>query len=189
MSDHRREQIAAAAEVFERVLRGYEDAPSDRSRNGHPPRAERVQMAQLKTAAARTMDLYSQLVQEALEAAIHLAEDLVPSLGAGGEAPLTLAGRPGATVATPVWIHNVTDARVSGVRLRMTDLSAPTGGSIVGALAGFEPDELAIEPGASGETLLSLRIPHDATPAVYHGHLLAGALPAAALAVRLEVDV
>jgi hypothetical protein len=181
MSDLRREQIEAAAEVFERVLRGYDDAPA----KGKPPR---VELAQLRTAAARTMDLYSQLVQEALEAAIHLAEDLVPSLGAGGEAPLTLTGRPGATVTTPVWIHNVTEAAVGGVRLRMTDLSAATGGRIVGALAGFEPDALEIGPGASGETRLSLRIPHDATPAVYHGHLLAGALPGVALAVRLEVE-
>jgi hypothetical protein len=30
-------------------------------------------------------------------------------------------------------------------------------------------------------------IPADAEPTTYHGHLLASALPAAALAVRLEV--
>ena len=39
----------------------------------------------------------------------------------------------------------------------------------------------------SGESRLHLVIPADAPPATYHAHLLASALPAAALAVRLEV--
>jgi len=177
MSDLRRDQIAAAGEVFERVLRGYADPAAP---------AGGVKTAQLRTAAARTVDLYAQLVQEALEGVMHLAEDLAPSIG-GGEPPLALSGRPGAAAATPIFLHNATDAAVERVVLRLTDLTAPSGAVIAGALADLEPDRLDLAPGASAETRLSLRIPHHAPAGIYHGHLLAHALPDAALAVRLEV--
>src|SRR5436190_634976 len=108
MSEPRDERIAAATEVFERVLRGYDSGPE----SARLPERERVELAQLKTAAARTIDLYAQLLQDSLEAVVHLAEDVVPGLGAGGELPLLLAGRSGTTISAPVWIHNSTDALV-----------------------------------------------------------------------------
>jgi hypothetical protein len=117
VNDARRERIAAAGDVFERVLRGYEGAPPTAPSNGHASGTERVQLAQLRTAAARTVDLYSHLVQEALEAVVHAVEDVVPGLGGAGEAALALAGPPGAVVCAPVWIHNSTDGLVRGVEL------------------------------------------------------------------------
>jgi hypothetical protein len=187
MSDQRRERIAAAGDVFERVLQGYDAEPATDRLAGRVPGQERVQLAQLRTAAARTVDLYAQLLQDSLEAVVHFAEDVVPGLGAGGEPPLMLAGRSGATLSAPVWIHNSTDALISGVALRLTDLTAPGGALISGALAAFLPDRTDIQPRGSAESQLSLAIPADAAAATYHGHLLASALPASALAVRLEV--
>jgi hypothetical protein len=187
MNDLRRERIAAATSVFERVLAGYEQPSTTAPHNGHPPRTDRVQLAELRTAAARTVDLYAQLLQEALEGLIHFAGDVVPGLGAGGEPPLSLAARRGATVSAPVWIHNYTDASVRGVELRLTGLTAPGGAQLNGSIAAFVPERLEIEGSGSGESQLHLGIPADAVPATYHGHLLASALPASALAVRLEV--
>jgi hypothetical protein len=186
MSDLQREGIAAAADVFERLLRGHEQAPPSVSHPGRP-RTERVQLAQLRTAAARTIDLYAQLLQEAMEAVVHLADDIVPGLGAGGEPPLALAGRRGATVSAPVWVHNSTEAAVCGVELRLTDLTAPSGAQLSGSLAAFLPERMDIALQASGESRLYLAIPADAAPGTYHGHMLAGVLPAAALAIRVEV--
>lgn len=192
MSDSQRDQIAAATEIFERVLRGYAQAPPNGNGNGNGngarPRSEQVQLAQLRTAAARTLDLYSQLVQETLEAVAHLADDLVPGLGDDDAGPLTLSGPAGADAVVPVWIHNATDLAVGGVRLRLTDLVAPTGARVAGALARFAPAVLDIAPRGSGESRLSLPVPRDAAPGLYHGHLLAPELPEAALAVRLEVE-
>jgi hypothetical protein len=185
MNDLRRERIAAATEIFERVLGDYEQAsatPHDLS-----PRTDRVQLAQLRTAAARTVDLYAQLLQDALEGVIHFAEDLVPALGGGGEPPLALAARRGATVSAPVWIHNSTELVVSHVELRLTDLTAPDGAQLDGSVAAFLPERLEIAAASSAESQIYLRIPPDAVAATYHGHLLASALPASALAVRLEV--
>jgi hypothetical protein len=182
--DGMNERIAAAADVFDRVLGAHEQGAA---REGEPPRTDRVELAQLRTAAARTVDLYAQLLQEALEGLIHLAADVVPSLGAGAEPPLFLAARAGAAVSAPVWIHNHTDAFVSGVELRLTDLTAPSGEQIEGSGAAFVPERLEIEGRGSGESRLHLIIPADALPATYHAHLLASALPASALAVRLEV--
>jgi hypothetical protein len=183
MSEPRDERIAAATEVFERVLRGYDSGPE----TARLPERERVELAQLKTAAARTIDLYAQLLQDSLEAVVHLAEDVVPGLGTGGEPPLLLAGRSGATISAPVWIHNSTDTALSGVELHLTDLTAPSGARISGAVAAFLPDRADIRPRGSAEWQISLAIPADAEPTAYHGHLLASALPAAALAVRVEV--
>lgn len=186
MSDLQRERIAAAADVFERVLQGFEEAPPVTGDAGRP-RTERVQLAQLRTAAARTIDLYGQLLQEAMEAVVHLVDDLVPGLGAGAEPPLALAGRRGAIVSAPVWVHNSTEAAVRGVELRLTDLTAPGGAELPGSVATFLPDRIDVAPQASGESRLHVAIPADAVPGTYHGHMLAGALPAAALAIRVEV--
>jgi hypothetical protein len=186
MSDLQRERIAAAADVFDRVLRGYEQAPPSTSHPGQP-RPERVQLAQLRTAAARTIDLYAQLLQEAMEGVVHLADDLVPGLGVGGEPPLALAGRNGATLSAPVWVHNHTDAAVYGVELRLTDLTAPSGAQLSRSVAAFLPERMDVGAQGSGESQLYVTIPADAPAGTYHGHLLAGALPASVLAVRLEV--
>lgn len=185
MNEPRRERIAAATEVFERVLGDHEQASA--APREPPPRPDRVQLAELRTAAARTVDLYAQLVQDALEGVIHLAEDVVPGLGAGGDPPLTLTARRGATVSTSVWIHNSTEVPVSGVELRLTGLTAPAGAQLDGSIAAFVPERLEIAGGSSGESRIRVDVPADAVPATYHGYVLASALPASALAVRLEV--
>ena len=93
--------------MFERVLRGLGgSAPS-------PPKAERVRLAQLRTAAARTIDLYGQLLQSALEAYTDLAAGaLAPSGAAPSDAALALAARAGTELAAPVWVHNLTEAPI-----------------------------------------------------------------------------
>jgi hypothetical protein len=168
-----------AREVFERVLRGLGGSTPS------PPRAERVRLAQLRTAAARTIDLYGQLLQSALEAYTDLAAGaLAPSAPAPADAALALAGRAGTEIVAPVWVHNLTDTAVVA-ELRATELVAPAG-QVLDAAA-FRPAELPVAAGASGEGTLTLVVPADAVPGVYHGHVLSSAAPGSALAVRVTV--
>lgn len=55
LNDVRRERIVAATEIFERVLGDVE--PASGTRHDSASRPDRVQLAQLRTAAARTVDL------------------------------------------------------------------------------------------------------------------------------------
>jgi hypothetical protein len=167
-----------AREVFERVLRSL-------GGTAPPPRTERVRLAQLRTAAARTIDLYGQLLQNALEAYTDLAAGaLAPGAPPPADAALALEGRSGAEVAAPVYVHNLTGAPIVA-SLRLTELIAPGGQALDGAT--FRPAELAVAPGASGEATLIVAVPADAARGIYHGHVLSSAAPDAALTVRLTV--
>jgi hypothetical protein len=177
------EEARQAAEVFERVLRGL--GPRGPASTPQPPRAERVRLAQLRTAAARTIDLYGQLLQSALEAYTDLAAGaLAPGAPAPADAALVLAGRAGAELVAPVWVHNLTRAPVVAA-LRLTALVAPGGERLEGGA--FRPPELAVAAGASGEATLTVVVPRGAPAGVYHGHVLSSAAPESALALRLTI--
>jgi hypothetical protein len=182
VSDLGQDRIAAATDVFERLLRDH-DSTAPRAQ---PSGAEGVQMAQLRTAAARTVDLYASLMEDALEGVFQLAGDLA-GIGAGGEPPLLLAGRPGATLSASLWVHNTTRQRVRGGELWMTDLWEGGGAVVPGAHALITPAEAEIEPGSSAGFALRLAIPAEVRAAVYHGNVLSRTLRATALAVRLDV--
>jgi hypothetical protein len=169
-----------AREVFERVLRSL-GGPAPPS----PPRSERVRLAQLRTAAARTIDLYGQLLQNALEAYTDLAAGaLAPSAPAPGDAALVLEARAGGEVVAPVYVHNLTPAPIVA-ELRVTELVAPAGEILPRGT--FRPTELRVGAGASGEATLIVVVPGDAVLGVYHGHVLSSAAPDSALAVRVAV--
>jgi hypothetical protein len=178
--EERRRRIEAATAVFERVLRGGAEP-----RAAGPTRPERIRLAQLRTAAARTIDLYGQLLQNALEAYTDLSQGaLQPAAAPPVDAALALEGRAGADVVASLWVHNLTETAVSA-ELQLTPLVAPGGAHIAGGA--FWPRPLDVPPGVSGEALLTLSVPSGAAPGVYHGHVLAPTLPESGLAVRLTV--
>ena len=135
----------AAAEVFERVLRELGAAATPRRRG-----AERVRLAQLRTAAARTIDLYGQLLQSALEAYADLAAGALAP-GARRRPTPALARCAGARRATdssaPVWVHNLTDAPQSSPSCSLTELVAP-GRRTLATAAAFRPAGLRGRPPA-----------------------------------------
>lgn len=182
--------FGAAEEVFERVLANLEGLPAEPATNRHtPPKASRVRLTQVRSAAARTLDLYGELFQRAFETYADLAQAALQSGGdSAPDAPLTLSGRPGGDAVTPLWLHNLSADAVDDVELFLTGLTAPTGERIEPAAARFQPVRLPLGAGESASAVLQVAIPRDAPPGVYHGHVLSPALPHAALGIRLEVE-
>ncbi|MDA0179511.1 hypothetical protein OJ997_04320 [Solirubrobacter phytolaccae] len=183
--------LRAAEAVFDRILDGLEERssspPLSDSGQDLPP-ASRVRLTQVRSAAARTLDLYADLFQRAFETYADLAQAaLHPGTDPSPDVPLALLGRAGEEAQTTVWLHNVTAARVDGVELFMTDLNAASGARISAAFASFSPETVELEPSASTGSILRVQIPLGAAPGRYHGHVLSPALPASALAVCLVV--
>jgi hypothetical protein len=194
--------IEAAAEVFDRLSGqlgadgagggGFGTAPPPGpAAHGAGPQADPIGQQQLRTAAARTIDLFAGLFQQAFEAYVDLAQALVPASGvavsAGAAAELSLAGQPGGHTGATVWIHNATQEATCAVVPRLTGLTSHDGAQLDASLARFVPAVLDVAAGASGSSMLSLTIPPRAAPGIYFGHVLAAGLPSA-LAVRLVVD-
>jgi hypothetical protein len=141
---------------------------------------------QVRSAVARTLELYADLFQRTFEAYADLIDGVLRPGGANGVA-VALSGAPGDEAAAEVWLHNATDARVAAGALRVTDLTAPGGATIDAALASFSPAALDVAPAASGSSWLAVRIPASAAAGAYHGHVLASDLPGASVPVCLVV--
>lgn len=190
MSHNGHQDLDTAEAVFDRVLANLEGRPAAPQTNGHtPPKETRVRLTQVRSAAARTLDLYGELFQRAFETYADLAQAaLQPGTDPAPDTPLALAGRAGGEAVTPLWLHNVSNADVHAVKLFVTDLTAPTGNRIRASRAAVTPAVLDIGAGASASAQLRIRIPAQSTPGVYHGHVLAATLPTSALGVRLEVE-
>jgi len=198
--------IAAASELFDQLASelgngraghaaGNGDAPPVPPPAGAAaPSGDPVGQQQLRTAAARMIDLFAGLFQQTFETYVDLAQGLVAGPGggvavsAGAAAELSLGGPAGGNAAATVWIHNTTGQATAEIVLALTDLTGHTGARIDASLARFVPAGLHVAPGASASSMLSLAIPPRAAPGVYYGHVLAGGLPAAGLAARLTVD-
>lgn len=208
--------IEAAADAFDRLAaelegtvngigradagagaHGEQEAPATPRRpcqqQQPPPESDQIGQQQLRSAAARTIDLFAGLFQQTFETYVELAQAIVqpPQAGAAPPAPasavLSFGARPGANAGATVWIHNTTPGHATGVALRLTDLTASSGARIDASLGRFVPGTLDVAAGASGSSMLSLTIPQRVVPGVYHGHVLAAGLGDAGLPIRLVV--
>jgi hypothetical protein len=201
LSDLQRRGATAAGEVFERFIARLE-VPDQRSprpaygreRGNGAAAASPATLAQARAAVARAIDLYAELFQETFDLYADLVEQGARPPGVGVTAadgtgsPVTLAGLPGQRAVAPVWIHNATEAPVTGVTLRITGLTASDGAGIGASSGSFTPARLDVAAGSSGSARLSVTIPPAAAPTIYHGLVLASSLPWASLAVRLVVQ-
>ena len=191
MSEHGRadETLLAAELVFGRVLEGYEGplAPeADGNGHGVPP-ASRVRLTQVRSAAARTLDLYGELFQRAFDTYADLAQAaLQPDTDPAPDTPLALVGVGGEEARVSVWLHNLSGAAVTGVELFMTELTAASGGRV--GCARFTPARVDLDPGQSAAVELCVAVPLAAVPGRYHGHVLSASLLDSALAVCLVVE-
>lgn len=184
--------LGAAEAVFERVLASLEGPPAAPTAdgNGHSaPTASRVRLTQVRSAAARTLDLYGELFQRAFETYADLAQAaLQPGTDPAPETPLALAGPAGGEATTRLWLHNLSAGAVHDVTLFLTDLTAAGGDRIAAHAADLTPALVYLDPGASVSTVLRFAIPSGTATGLYHGHVLSPALPASALGVRLAVE-
>jgi hypothetical protein len=199
LSDMQRAGIAAAAEVFERLIADVSGREAPRLRVGETlaglgdAGAGAGSLPQMRAAMAQAIDLYADLFRETFS----LYADVVELAVRGGTAtlsatratgaPVALSAEPGHAALAPLWVHNATDAALTGIAPRVTDLAAHDGATVPGALATFEPVAFDVAPGASSSTMLAVAVPPSAPAGAYHGHVLAAGLPEASVAVRLVV--
>lgn len=196
LSDLQLRSIAAASDVCDRLTAELTGAPApyEAPRASANGASDPVGQQQLRAAAARTIDLFAGLFQQAFETYVELAQSLVQpplsgvAVSAGACADLALASPAGGNAAATIWIHNATDRCAENIVLRLTDLHDHSGARIDASLARFVPGALHVEGGASASSMLSLAIPARAAPGLYFGHVLAAGLPAAGLPVRMVVD-
>jgi len=188
----RADEVVRAAElIYGRVLEEYPAPPArEAESNGNGvPHASRVRLTQVRSEVARTLDLYGDLLARAFDTYADLAQAaLQPDTDPAPDTPLALAAAAGAEARVSVWLHNLSGAAVTGVELFMTDLTAASGRRLRAARATFAPARLDLDPGVSAAVELRVAVPATAAPGRYHGHVLAAALPASALAVRLVVE-
>lgn len=125
------------------------------------------------------------------DAVLQMVDGVVGSVGAfaGDEQPVppVVRSRPGGSGATELWLHNMADAAVDGVVLRLTRCTAHDGTELEETGAGFDPPKLDLAAGASERVVLTVAVPDAARPGTYLGHVLASGLPDAALTVRVVV--
>ncbi|MBA2323032.1 MAG: hypothetical protein H0V92_03075 [Pseudonocardiales bacterium] len=156
-----------------------------------PPVGQEPSFAQLRVNVARALDLYSELVRRSFEGYADLMERGLRMNGVRLNAEddgtsLTLQGSAdGVRAEGTVWIHNTTDQPASVV-FRLTDLTAHDGEVVASGSGTFEPAGVIAAPDASVSARLEIAL-DGADPGIYHGHVMAGGLPDAALPVRLDI--
>jgi hypothetical protein len=107
---------------------------------------------------------------------------------APSEPPVALVGRPGESVATCLWVHNLGAASVSALALQLTVLTSDDGAAIAASHGTLRPDRVHVGSRASAEVHVTVAVPGDAVPGVYHGYVRGEGLPvASAVPVRLVV--
>jgi hypothetical protein len=106
-----------------------------------------------------------------------------------GLAPVTLTGRSGASLTTSMWVHNLGAVDVSALALELTALTTDDGDEVAASRGTLVPDRVDVGAKSSTEVRITLRVPDDAVPGFYLGHVRGEGLPGtSALPVGLVVD-
>jgi hypothetical protein len=134
-------------------------------------------------------DLPGQLAETALRLLDSATALLAPGAPtASSTEPLVLPSTaPGGTAGTALWVHNATPSAVPAVRLRMTELLSAAGRTVPAAAVSLVPDRVDLPAEGAREVRLTVRVPPDQPPGLYHGLVLASASPDRPLVLRLEV--
>jgi hypothetical protein len=104
-------------------------------------------------------------------------------------APVTLTGRPGTSVTTSMWVHNLGAVDVSALALELTAFTTDDGDEVAASRGTLVPSRVDVGAKSSTEVRMTLHLPDDAIPGFYQGHVRGEGLPGtSALPVRLVVD-
>ncbi len=211
VSDVQRRGLDAAAEVVERfsaMVDGLAD-PTETPDPGQDPfgargdqdettsdEKDRSRFTRMRADAARAVDLYVELFQRTFEAYADMVEATASSdrptggNGTGGSSThLVLPdAAAGGRVSATVWVHNQSGSVVDTTP-RGTDLERHDGAVIPGDRTQFEPRILSgVQPGTSRAITVSVAVPDDAAPGVYHGLVLANGLEGTSVPVAVTVE-
>ena len=199
LTDVQRRSVAAASELFERLIEEVAGRTIPRLATGGALRGvdkdgdKQSPLTQMRASVERAIDLYADLLGETFQLYADAIDRIVAGRGSVAlpsvnGSPVELTAAPGQEAATAVWLHNTTASPLTGVRLRMTDLAAHDGGTLDGVRGVFSPAAIDVAAGSSVSTTLVLALPAHAPAGAYHGLVLAFGLPAASIPVLLVVE-
>ena len=95
---------------------------------------------------------------------------------------------PGGRVSAKLWLHNTTPTAAVDLRPWCPGLAGHTGVSLPGTAVTCAPGRIdRLDPGASGEVLVTVAVGEDAPPGAYHGQLLVEHLPDVVFPLRIRV--
>jgi hypothetical protein len=180
----------------EAVDRGDAEEDADRAvpspETGAGAEGDRAREARrLRADGERLLEWWGEWMRVLLDAAVDGAEAGVAEREAAKreDPPLRLGPvKAGHSAAGRAWIHILDGPPAPRARLRATALTAHDGGTIEAQAARFEPPILdSFDLRSSHELGVTVAVPEETRPGIYHGHILAMGLPEVSLAVRLEV--
>lgn|GEM_PF-1739923 len=136
-------------------------------------------------------------VSDAVKATLRVLEDLAEVAGrlvSDGsrtdrvERLVVPIGATGGSGRLLMWLHNTTEEPVTGVTFDAVDLVGGAG-RLPGSVVSIEPAAIATIPaGTSREMTVTVTVPVGTAPGVYHGLVVAPALPGAALALLVDIE-
>jgi hypothetical protein len=144
-----------------------------------------------RAAAARSLDLVTELMNDALGLLAEFVDSNLPEESSRAAAPMesvTVSGRPGDRAGTSIWVHHQESSSGRPVPLRLTDLFGHDGSRLSGSAGTFAVVARPESASGSSESWLEIQIPSDLPCGVYHGHVLAVDLPDSAINLRLLVQ-
>lgn len=147
------------------------------------------EVRRLRGDAERMLELWGEWMRLLLDAAADSAEATLDRGNGRTERLLLGPADAGSTVTARAWLHVLDGPPTAPARLSATAFTAHDGSSIESGAITFDPpalDTFALR--SSEEIVVTVDVPAEAGPGVYHGHILASGLPELSLAARIEVS-
>jgi hypothetical protein len=138
----------------------------------------------------RAADSYMALVGQLNEAGLRFLQTAQWSQPQGTEqADLRLPDvAPGGRVSAKVWLHNTTSSEAIDLRPWCPALANHSGSTLPATAVSCAPERIdRLDPGASGEILVSVAVAAEIAPGTYYGQLLVDGLPDVVFPLRLHV--
>ena len=151
---------------------------------------------ELRRAITRSLDLYLELAERlfdsstrSLESALRMrGVTVTPAPSHPKWTPLQLEAVPGDRTSGLMWLHNQTDACLSAVTFRPTDLSTHDGNVIAASTVDLSPRTIdVIPPDASVSATVTIDVGAGVRAGLYVGHVLASPEADAVLPLHLRV--
>jgi len=193
----------ASFQFFARFLDGDGDRQHQNGSSPEPTQGldesvdgDGLGFGELRRAITRSLDLYLELAERlfdsstrSLESALRMrGVTVTPAPGHPKWTPLQLETVRGGHATGPMWLHNQTDAALSAVTFRPTDLCTHDGSVIAASTIDVAPSTIdVIGPDASVNATVTIPVASGARAGLYVGHVLVSPEADAVLPLHLRV--
>ena len=166
-------------DLVDRAVGGGPAAPSPHPSDRPSEQAGDGDMSALVASAARLAEAYL----DVLEAAAQTTET-----SAATEVLTLDAGRPGEMLQSPLWVHNPGLEPSSAMTLTVGPLVASGGATLDATSVACVPGDVrSIGPRESVRLEVTVAVPSDQQPGVYHGFVVSSLAPSVPMRVTVEV--